>query len=59
MAIADDTGTIDRIDFNSQKEDAWYKTLLEKVRGPQPVPGNPVVPTAGFPDERERPGGIY
>lgn len=40
IMVADETGTIDRIDFNQQKDDQWYKTLLEKIRGPQPVPGS-------------------
>jgi hypothetical protein len=45
IIISDDAGTIDRVDFNNQKDDQWYKTLLEKVRGPQPPPGT--VPGAG------------
>ena len=40
IMVADETGTIDRIDYQQQKEDQWYKTLLEKIRGPQPVPGS-------------------
>jgi hypothetical protein len=51
IMVADDAGNIDRIDFNAQKDDPWYKTLLDKVRGPQPqpgAPGSPVIPTAGY-----------
>jgi hypothetical protein len=50
IMVADDAGNVDRIDFNAQKDDPWYKTLLDKVRGPQPAPGtpgNPVIP-AGY-----------
>jgi len=47
IMVADQAGNIDRIDFNAQKDDPWYKTLLDKVRGPQPPPGAPGVPTAG------------
>jgi len=49
IMIADDTGTIDRIDFNAQKEDEWYKTLLIKVRGPQPPPGSTPAAVGGLP----------
>jgi hypothetical protein len=51
IMVADEAGNVDRIDFNAQKDDAWYKSLLDKVRGPLPVPGapgSPVIPT-GYP----------
>jgi hypothetical protein len=50
IMVSDEAGNIDRIDLNAQKDDPWYKTLLDKVRGPQPqpgAPGSPVIPTAG------------
>jgi len=59
IMVADETGTIDRIDFNQQKDDQWYKTLLEKIRGPQPVPGStpgaPGTTGVGYPGTAREP----
>lgn len=57
IMVADESGTIDRIDYNAQKEDEWYKTLLIKVRGPQPPPGSTPAATGGLPGYG-REGGI-